>query len=146
MNVWQGTVAALALVIIALSFLAIATATLLAARKAAEEAGKLSQTISNFQQALDPVLKSVKGVTDAGNEVTDMIRREAAGYAATSMRIRSTADEALLKVSDKVRDLDALFEVLYAELEETALDVGAVLHRARRPRGWIGRIKRLLGA
>lgn len=146
MNVWQGTVAALALVIIALSFLAIAMATLLAARKAAEEAGKLSQTIANFQQALDPVLKSVKGVTDAGNEVTDLIRREAEGYAATSMRIRSTADEALQKVSDKVRDLDALFEVLYAELEETALDVGAVLHRVRRPRGWIGRIKRLLGA
>ena len=146
MNVWQGTVAAIALMLIALSFFGFAAATWLAARKAAEEAGKLSQAIANFHQALDPILRNVKGVADASNEVTDLIRREAAGYAATSMRVRSTADEALEKVSDRVRDLDALMEVLYAELEETALDVGSMLHRARRPKGWIGRIKRLIGA
>jgi methyl-accepting chemotaxis protein len=146
MNVWQGTVAALALVIIALSLLGFAAATWLAARKAAEEAGKLAEAISNFHQALDPILKNVKGVADASNEVTDLIRREAAGYAATSMRARATADEALQKVSDKVRDVDALMEVLYAELEETALDVGTMLHRARKPKGWLGRIKRLIGA
>lgn len=146
MNVWQGTVAALALVIIALSFFTIAAAVFLTGRKAAEEATRLSQTLAALQQSLEPVLKSVKGVTEAGNEVTDLIRREAAGYAATSMRVRSTADEAVQQMSDKIRDLEALYETMYAELEETALDVGVVLHHARQRRGWIGRLKRLLGA
>ncbi|MGB7211212.1 MAG: DUF948 domain-containing protein [Gemmatimonadales bacterium] len=146
MPTWIPVTVALSLLVIAISFLAIATAVFLTGRKAAEEAARLAQTLAALQQSLEPVLKSVKGVTDAGNEVTDLIRREAAGYAATSMRVRSTADEALQQVSNKIRDLEALYDTMYAELEETALDLGVVVRRARQPRGWIGRLKRLIGA
>jgi uncharacterized protein YoxC len=146
MTAWQATVAALSLLVIALSFLAIAVAVFLASRKAAVEARQLSQTLAALQQDLRPVLGSVKGVTDAGQEMTDLVRREVEGFAATSMRIRNTADTAVNTLADRARDLDAIYEVLYHEIEETALDLGTVLRRTRRPKGLLGRIKRLIGA
>jgi hypothetical protein len=41
-------------------------------------------------------------------------------------------------------DLKSLYDVVHEEVEDTALDVAAVLRSARRGNGVLGRIRRLL--
>ena len=145
MSTWVPPTVAIALVVIAFAFAVMAVTLALTAGKAAVEARELARTISAFQKSLSPILENVHGVTAAGHEVAALVRREAEGFADASRRVRVTADEALKRVEEKLANLEALYDTLYTELEGAALDLGAAVSEARRPEGWIGRVKRVIG-
>ena len=46
--------------------------------------------------------------------------------------------------SDKVQELETLYDVVHDEVEGTALDVAAALRSVRRGNGMLGRVRRLL--
>ena len=117
MPLWIPVTVALSLLVIALSFVGIALAILL--------------TLRALRGEIIPVLK--------------LIRREGEGVAETTKRIRESVDGGMGRIEERLGDLDALYEVLYGEMKETGLEAGVMMRRLRRPGGWWGRMRRLIG-
>lgn len=128
---WIPVTVALSLLVIALSFLAIAIGILV--------------TLRSLNSGLRPAFKALSAAAESTEKVTALIRREGEGLSATSQRVRESVDGGLERLQERVQDLDALYEVLYEELKETGLEAGVMLRQIRRPGGWWGRLRRLLG-
>jgi len=141
---WVGPTAAIALVIIALAFAAIATAAVMISRKASTEIGQLSDELAKLRGELSPALSALRRVADAGADLSGDIREEVNEYLMVSRGVRKDLEVGVRKVKRKIRDLDALYEVVHEEVEDTALDVAAGLRSVRTGAGMVGRIRRWL--
>jgi uncharacterized protein YoxC len=141
---WVGPISAVSLVIIALAFAAIATAAVMIARKASTEIGQLSDELAKLRGELSPALQAMRRVADAGADLSGDIREEVDEYLVVSRGVRKDLQVGLRKFKGKLQDLDALYEVLHEEVEDTALDVAAGLRTVRNGAGMVGRIRRWL--
>jgi hypothetical protein len=121
---WIGPTIAVSLAIIALAcvvmFLGIGMAALAARRAIASLSGSVQEL-----QAL---------VTRA--------REEGDAYLAASRRLRGRLDRGIDRVSERAADLDALYEVVHEEVEESALRFASALRTARMSTGIIARALR----
>jgi uncharacterized protein YoxC len=144
MPAWIGPTSAIALVIIALAFAAIATAAVMISRKASTEIGQLSDELAKLRGELSPALAALRRVADAGADLSGDIREEVNEYLMVSRGVRKDLEVGVRKVKRKMRDLDALYEVVHEEVEDTALDVAAGLRTVRTGAGMVGRIRRWL--
>jgi uncharacterized protein YoxC len=129
---------AISLAIIALSFVAIAAAALAASRRAAAELQQLHQVMEGLRQDLSPAVTAVSAISHDGRRLVTVLSDEAEQLAQASRRLR----EAL---RDRLANLDAVYEVLEGEIEETALDVATALRTFRTGHGWYARLRRLMG-
>ncbi len=121
---WVGPVAAISLAVIATSLVVmggVAIAIGLGLRRAKREIGA-----------------RLAGFTSDARATTARIRAEVEGFADLSGDTRRKLQSAVLKVEERLTDLDALVEVLQEEAEETALDVAALVRTARRPAALFG--------
>jgi uncharacterized protein YoxC len=141
---WVGPTAAISLVIIALAFGVIAASVLLVARKARTEIGELSEELGKLRGEISPALAALRRVADAGADLSGDIRDEVKEYLVVSRGVRQDLQRGVRKVKRKLDDLDALYEVVHEEVEETALDVAAGLRSVRNGAGMVGRIRRWL--
>ncbi|HXG44353.1 MAG TPA: hypothetical protein VNJ71_06270 [Gemmatimonadales bacterium] len=135
---WVGPMVAISLAIIALSFVAIAAAALAATRRAAVELEQLHRVVEGLRQDLSPAVTAVSAISNDGRRLVTVLSDEAEQLARASRRLR----EAL---RDRLANLDAVYEVLEGEIEETALDVATTLRTFRTGHGWYARLRRLLG-
>ena len=131
MPLWIPVTVALSLLVIALSFLAIAVGILL--------------TLRSIRSGMSPVFKSISAAAVGTEKVAALIQREGEGVAETSKRVRESVNGGLERLEDRMADLDALYEVLYEEMKETGLEAGVMMRRLRRPGGWWGRVRRIIG-
>ena len=141
---WVGPTAAVALIVIALSFAAIATAAVMISRKASTEIGELSEELAKLRGEISPALSALRRVADAGADLSGDIREEVNEYLVVSRGVRNDLEVGVRKVKRKLSDLDALYEVVHEEVEDTALDVAAGLRSVRNGAGMVGRIRRWL--
>lgn len=141
---WVGPTAAISLVIIALAFAVIAFATAMVSRKASTEIGELSEELAKLRAELSPALGALRRVADAGSELSGDIRSEVQEYLVISRGLRQDLGKGVKRVKRRLSDLDALYEVVHDEVEDTALDVAAKLRVVRDGAGMVGRIKRWL--
>jgi uncharacterized protein YoxC len=141
---WVGPTIAISLVVIALAFAIIGLALGLVAVKASREIAGLSKLVSRLRAEITPALMSIRRVADTGAELSDEIRDEAKEYIQVSRDVRHDLQRGVRKVKRKLDDLDALYEVVHEEVEETALDVAAGLRSVRNGAGMVGRIRRWL--
>lgn len=144
MPAWVGPTAAISLVIIALAFAVIAFATAMVSRKASTEIGELSEELAKLRAELTPALSALRRVADAGSELSGDIRSEVQEYLVISRGLRQDLGKGVKRVKRRLSDLDALYEVVHDEVEDTALDVAAKLRVVRDGAGMVGRIKRWL--
>ena len=135
---WVGPMVAISLAIVALSFVAIAAAALAATRRAAVELEQLHRVVEGLRQDLSPAVTAVSAISNDGRRLVTVLSDEAEQLARASRRLR----EAL---RDRLANLDAVYEVLEGEIEETALDVATTLRTFRTGHGWYARLRRLLG-
>ena len=70
------------------------------------------------------------------------VQEEGDAYLATSRRFRKRLDGGIDRVSERMADLDALYEVVHEEVEETALRFASALRTARLSTGIIARALR----
>ncbi len=131
MATWIPVTVALSLLVIALSFLAIAVGILV--------------TLRSIRSGMSPVFKSISAAAVGTEKVAALIQREGEGVAETSKRVRESVNGGLERLEDRMADLDALYEVLYEEMKETGLEAGVMMRRLRRPGGWWGRVRRIIG-
>lgn len=141
---WVGPTVAVSLVVIALAFAAIATAAVMISRKASTEIGELSEELAKLRGEISPALAALRRVADAGADLSGDIREEVNEYLQVSKAVRQDLVMGVRQVKRKLRDLDALYEVVHDEVEDTALDVAAGLRTVRNGAGVVGRIRRWL--
>ncbi len=115
---WVGPTVAIALVVIAASFLVMGTAAVALAiglrRMSREARTKLTALTADARTATARLRGELDGYADLATE--------------TRLKLRRGVDA----VENRLQDLDALVEVLQEEAEETALDVAAMVRTVRR--------------
>jgi uncharacterized protein YoxC len=123
---WVGPAMAISLVVIALSFLAIALGALLAGREAAR------------------TLRGLREAVSEGKGLARKLEQEVDALIQTSQRLRHDLNRGVKRAKRRLSDFDALAEVMQEELEDTALDVASKLRGLRSGLGVIGRLRRFL--
>jgi uncharacterized protein YoxC len=135
---WIGPTMAVSLVIIAIAFMVIAAVTALMAREAAKEMRQLSQVIDSLRGDLAPALGALQAVSGEGQRLAALVGHEAEELVQASRQLREG-------LRDRLANLEAIYEVLEEEVEETALDLAVSLRNFRRGAGWFARLRWLLG-
>jgi uncharacterized protein YoxC len=141
---WVGPTVAISLVAIALSYVVMAVALALLARRTAQEVSKLSGELAQLRGEVSPALSSLRRITDAGADLSGDVKKEVGEYLATSRSLRHDVSLGVRRLKTRLADLDALYEVLHAEVEDTALDVAAKLRTVRKGVGVVSRLRRFL--
>jgi hypothetical protein len=141
---WVGPTGAIALVVIALAFAIMAAIVVLLARGAAHEVRALSAEMARLREELSPALRSLQRVADAGADLSADVREEVQSYLATSRVLRKDLEHGVRRLKVRLADLDALYEVVHGEVEDTALDVASRLRTVRKGVRVVSRLRRLL--
>ncbi len=141
---WVGPTGAIALVVIAFAFAIIAAVVVLLARGAAGEVRALSGEMARLREELSPALRSLQRVADAGVDLSTDVREEVQNYLATSRALRKDLEHGVRRLKVRLADLDALYEVVHGEVEDTALDVASRLRTVRKGVRVVSRLRRLL--
>lgn len=141
---WVGPTAAISLVIIALAFAAIAAGLVLVARAAQREISEVSEKLESIRGDLHDAMHAVRRVAETGEDLSVKLKEEVHHYLATSRAIRLDLERGVRRVKTRLADLDALYEVVHEEVEDTALDVAARVRSLRNGAGMVGRLRRWL--
>ena len=144
MSGWVGPTAAISLVFIALAFVAIAAGFVLVARAAKQEISEVSDKLEGIRGDLHDAMHAVRKVAETGEELSGKLKVEIEHYLTTSKSIRHDLERGVRRVKTRLADLDALYEVVHEEVEDTALDVAAKVRTVRTGAGMVGRLRRWL--
>jgi len=115
---WVGVVSALSLAIIALAAIVGAAAVIAAALG-------VRATVKALKGFAGPAIADVR-------QLIASIKLEADSLVGTSRDVRQRIVRAVDAAEERLTDLDALTEVVQAELEETALDAAATMRDVRK--------------
>lgn len=141
---WVGPTMAVALAIIALSCVAVAIALVVVLSKLVGPLHQLSRVIQGLQDDLTWSIKGIRQLTDQSQDLLALVRQEAGAFAHAGRRIRRQVVKGADRIQTRLADLETLYDVVHDEVEDTALDVAAVLRAVRQGNGVLGRIRRLL--
>ena len=134
---WVGATVAISLVIIALSFITIAIAMAVALGRASSEMRQLSEVVDSLRADLAPALKAVSAVSGEGERLASLVSTEAEEVVRASQALRQS-------IRQRLTNLEAVYDVLAEEVEETALDAAVTLRTFRTGASWFSLIRRLL--
>jgi uncharacterized protein YoxC len=115
---WVAVVTGISLAVLALSAIAIALSSVVAALG-------VRAFLRVLEHLAGPALSDLR-------RLVTTIRAEAEGVAETSRDLRGRIVRAADAAQARLADLDALFEVVHEEVESAALDVAATLRTMRR--------------
>jgi uncharacterized protein YoxC len=141
---WVGPTVAISLAVLALAFLGLAIAVGVAAIKLAGQVRKVGTMVDGLQDDVARTLKSVRSLTEQGQDIMLLVRHEAGAFAQTARRLRRKAVRAADRIEIKLEELETLYDVVHDEVEGAALDMTAALRSVRRGNGMLGRVRRLL--
>ncbi len=144
MPTWVGTVTAISLVIIALSFVAVAVGLLSALKASSKQLNLISHVLTGLDDDLIPAFRNLREITDKGKGMVEGFKNEAEAIVRTSRRMRRRVREGADRIEERFQDLDALYEVVHEELAEAALDVATMVRTVRTGSGIFNRIRRFL--
>jgi len=135
---------AISLAVLALAFMGMAIAVGVAALKLAGQVRKVGNLVDGLQDDVARTLKSVRSLTEQGQDVMVLVRHEAGAFAQTARRLRRKTVRAADRIEVKMEELETLYDVVHDEVEGAALDMAAALRSVRRGNGMLGRVRRLL--
>jgi uncharacterized protein YoxC len=141
---WVGPTMAISLAVLALSFLILAVAVGVAAFKLAGQVRKVTTLVDGLQDDVARTLKSVRRLTEQGQDIMVLVRHEAGAFAQTGRRLRRKTVRAIDRIEGKLEELETLYDVVRDEFEGAALDAAAALRSVRRGNGMLGRVRRFL--
>jgi uncharacterized protein YoxC len=127
---WVGPTVAISLVIIAASFLVMGTVAVAIGFSLRKQSAALRAQLTSF--------------TADAKAVTHRLKGEVEGFADLSAEARAKVRGAIDTVDGRLKDLDALVEVMQEEAEATALDVAAMIRTVRRTGGVLGAARKMM--
>ncbi len=125
---WVGPTVAISLVVIAASFLVMGGVALFIGMGLKRQTAALRAQLAGF--------------TGDARAITTRLKGELEGFAELSADARGRLRNAIDGVDNRLRDLDALVEVVQQEAEDTALDVASFMRTVRRTGGILGAARR----
>lgn len=140
---WVGPTVAISLVVVAAAFIVMAVVFVMTMRALRDTSNAVAATVDRLEEDAAPALQAIKEVAADGREVSALIRKEAASVVRTSKRLRKGIRRGSERVEERLEDLDALYEVVYDEVEDTALGVASTLRTAKGARAMLKPISRL---
>ncbi|MGE0553486.1 MAG: hypothetical protein AB7R55_08645 [Gemmatimonadales bacterium] len=141
---WVGPVSAIALVVIAFAFVAMAVVSWAVLKRFSEQSDTMAKELAELRRELKPTIDGLGRLAQSGEELADKVREEVIALVDTSRRLRRGVRRGARRVRDRLEELDALYEVVHDEVEDTALSVAATLRNVRHGAGAIGKLRRLL--
>ena len=127
---WVAPTVAISLLIIAASFLVQGAVVLMIGLSLKKQSGQVKQQLASVAADAKGVLNRLKG--------------EVEGFADLSADARGRLRGAIDTVDGRLKDLDALVEVIQEEAEDTALHVASMVRTVRRSGSILGAAKRAL--
>lgn len=140
---WPAVVTAIATAAIAVLLALPAVASFLLFRELRRAVGALERFGETLQRDVLPAVQSIRGISEQATQIATKVRGEVDGLVETSQDLRGRVKRAADATEDRLNDLEALLDVLYEEVEDTALDVAAALRTTRRGVSVIGAVKRV---
>lgn len=141
---WVGPTVAVSLAVIALAVVVFAAVAGFIALKVIGEVQDRKLLLSGMKDDVQETLRSVRQLTERGHELMGVVRLEAGAFVQTGRRIRRKVNRGIDRVERRMQDLEALYDVVHEEVEDTALDVASTLRRVRTGNGMISRVRRML--
>ncbi len=143
---WVGPVMAVSLALIALSVVIVAGGLVLMAGRIKGEIEERKLLINQVAADAKDTMESIRELVNDGEHIVGMVRDEAQAFTRTGRTIRKKLKRGVNRVESRLADLEALYDVVHEEVEDTALDVAAGLRQFRRGRGTglVGRMTRVL--
>jgi len=143
-SAWIGPTVALSLAVIALSFIAIAVAIIMVMARLVKPIKAVAKVVKDLEDDLTVAIKGVRQLTGQTHDLLSLVRQEAGAFVQTGRRLRRQVIKGAERIRTRMEDLETLYDVVHEEVEDTALDVAAVLRSVRRGSGVLSRIRRLL--
>ncbi len=144
MQSWVGPVMAISLAIIAICVVGVAVAVLTALKEAKDKGAGLAHELAEIRRDLSPALKALNHLGESGAEVAELARDEVRELVDTSRSLRRSVSRGARRVEQRLADFDALAEVVYDEVEDTALNAVAAIQTVRDGSGMVGQLRRML--
>ncbi|HEU4799303.1 MAG TPA: hypothetical protein VFS94_01600 [Gemmatimonadales bacterium] len=143
---WAGPVMAVSLALIALSVVVVAGGVVLMWGKLMSEIEERKLLINQVATDAKATMASVRELVNDGEQIVGTVRNEAEAFARTGRVLRKKLKRGVGRMESRLVDLESLYDVVHAEVEDTALDVAAGLRQFRRgrPTGLVGRMTRAL--
>jgi hypothetical protein len=141
---WVGPTMAISLAVVAVAVVLFAVVTAVLAIRIMGEVEERKALFTGIKTDLDETLAGIRQLTGQAQELMGVVRLEAGAFVQTGRRIRRKVSRGVDRVERRLQDLEALYDVVHEEVEDTALDLAAGLRRVRRGNGMIGRVRRLL--
>lgn len=142
---WPAVVTAISTAVIALLLALPAVASFLLIRELRRAVRTMERFGETVRNEVLPAVQATRGIVDQASQIAASVRGEVDGILQTSQDLRGRVTRAADSTEDRLNDLEALLDVLYEEVEETALDVAAALRTTRRGVSVISAMKRVFG-
>jgi uncharacterized protein YoxC len=142
---WPIVVIALSTAVMALAVLAVLVGTLGTFRHLAALAARLTRVLESLERDANPAIESVRRTADEASRVMQTVGDEVRGLSATSRQVRTRVERTAESLEDRFVEFDTLLDVLHDELEDTVLDVAALLRTTRRGTGLLRGVRRVFG-
>jgi len=139
---WVGPTVAISVAIVAIACVIAFVAVAFSAIALEKRLDTMSENLGGLRQDLAGVLDGARRVTQEGEALVELVRDEGEAYVATSRRFRKRLDAGIDRISTRMADLDALYEVVHEEVEESALRFASALRTARLSTGIIAKVLR----
>jgi uncharacterized protein YoxC len=135
-------VMAVSVMVIALLMIVLTVSGVLLMRDVHRALEHLSGASRALEQEGRPALQAVRSTAEEAGRVAATVRQEVDSLIGASRQIRTQISDVADRVTERVKDLDIVLDILQEEVEETALDVAAALRATRRGAGVFRSLKR----
>lgn len=141
---WTAVVTALSVAVIALGLVVIAGGGLVLLRRLDALSSMVTRLVDTLDRDARPALDAVRRTADEASRMAVVVRSEAEAYAGTSKRLRGKVERFAGSLEERLLEFEMLLDVLHEEVEETVLDVAALLRTTRRGSGVARALKRVV--
>lgn len=141
---WVGPTMAVSLAVMALATLVFAGVVAYLALKVINEVQERKMLLGGVREDVQETLTSIRELTAQAQEVMGVVRLEAGAFVQTGRRIRRKVNRGVDRIERRMEDLEALYDVVHEEVEDTALDLAATMRRVRGSSSMIGKVRRFL--
>lgn len=145
MTGWPLVVIAIATSVMALCIIVLPVGMLVALRHLGKLAERLTRLLESLDRDARPALESVKRTADETSRVALTIREEVQALSGTSRDVRERIQRTAASLEERFVEFDTLLDILHDEVEDTVLDVAAVLRTTRRGTGLLRGFRRVFG-
>jgi hypothetical protein len=139
---WTDVVTALSTAVIAILLALPAVASFLLFRELRRAVTAIERFGDTLQKEIVPAVQAARGVVDQTGQMAGTIKGEVEAVIETSKDLRTRVNRAASSAEVRLADLETLLDVVYEEVEDTALDVAAALRTTRRGAGMLSAMKK----